>query len=63
MACCSKDLAGSTTSDSFSAGASALSDGHDYDTESEEENDQERRTVVSLLDRLICGGHSKTAKD
>ena len=52
MAGCSKDLASSSTSDSFCAGASTLSDGHDYDTESEEEKDQERRTVVSLLDRL-----------
>ena len=42
-------LAGTTTSDSFSAGASTLSGDHD---ESEEEKDQERRTVVSLLDRL-----------
>ena len=54
MAGCSKDIASSTTTlrASFSTGASALSDGHDYDTESEDENDQERRAVVSLLDRL-----------
>ena len=67
VAGCSKDLS-STASDSFSAGANAFSDGHDYDTESEEERDQER-TVVRLLGRLKSESaadihvHSKTTKD
>ena len=62
MAGCSKDLAGTTTSDSFSAGASTLSDDHDYDTESEEEKDQERSTVVSLLDRLKSASAADIAR-
>ena len=61
VAGCSKNLAGTTTSDSFSAGASTLSDDHDYDTESEEEKDQER-TVVSLLDRLKSASAADIAR-
>ena len=51
-ACCSKDVASTSDSCSFSAGASTLSDGRDSDIDSEEGKDQERRRVVSLLDRL-----------
>ena len=49
-------------SDSFSAGASALSDGHDYDTESEDENDQERRAVVSLLKAVSAADIARSRK-
>ena len=61
MAGCSKDFSSSTASDSFSAGTNAFSDGHDYDTESEEERDQER-TVVSLLDGLKSASAADIAR-